>query len=1032
MSHHVHDQKQDPKGRAQLRPPVTNASPPARDSLESELTTYLIRTHKDLTKAIGGFMPTARFPLPDDLVEIIDAYLNTHEKFEESVADKVHDELLSIFNREVTQIPSRYTPFLAILRYLRPVIGQPAKIFQWFDLLLPALNYLNQEKGLASVVESTLLDILTAEDGNDPSSPTGGAAPQLAERTLLLWLEEYEAIGRAPDALSDFKEKQLRRTLLHYGKRRPKDLLTVVDLYVAKKASRARALSFLAIFVQSQPPHLHLILQTPLFGNLINCLQLDTSTTIVSLALTALTMILPHMPSSLVPHLPTLFNIYARLLFWERELSSQMAADVDKDRRLSPNTLVWEKFAYSADFDDTTIPQLLHYFTILYGLYPINFVDYIRKPQRYLRHAEVADADDIEVQPTEIRHASERFRQCHLLHENFYTLTIDSEKTDFGRWIKSEPAEVVADCVALCQLGETLSGQGVRDAAQAGESEKDESDKDGHDSALLSSSYPFGTPTFSPIQGDNRRNTMSTFESITSSRIQPVAARQSSISSHHSNRDSISPRPSGVGGESPTLPRQIIPSGSQTQLQDLINSNKVIKSGLHQSMANDSVPSLALSHHDSISDHPGSQLQPNLQSASAALSPSESNSAQIAHLQRQILLLYNDLTFERFMKQQHLTHMGELRRRHVREAASEAETQNLIIQNRQLRQRLKDAKESEVQAKRESEKSRTLSKKWEADLTAKLRALREEQRKWNGEANTLRTDLDAAKGEADKLRGLVCEAEVRELGLKQNMQSVEINVGELERLRREVERLTQSERNYQAKEAERQAVVAHAAGADSRAEMLNLTLRARDSDAQQTYDDYKSQIATLNAKLQDAIKKGMGRNSEEVVPQFENALAASRAQQTELKNRIGELTKKNTALQATILELQATVSNLSKPDHPPPMDPEFELDSDSGSPLSHRSRQHLGFSDSEVLDATSFNATPPLEPYTTSSSGGSQIRRPSTPLATNPPATAKDSPATTERYFGRGGVQNLHKDKKNKKDEKERKKSSGLRGIRGF
>ncbi|XXG98541.1 mitochondrial 54S ribosomal protein YmL41 [Hypoxylon texense] len=989
-------------------------------------------THKDLTKAISAFVPTARFPLPDDLVEIIDAYLNKHEKFEESVADKVNDELLSIFHRDVAQIASRYTPFIAILRYLRPVIGQPTKIFQWFDLLLPALDYLNQEKGLASEVEGILLDVLTAEDGNDPSSPTGGAAPQLAERTLLLWLEEYEAIGRTPDALSNFKERQLRRTLLHYGKRRPKDLLTVLDLYVAKKAFRARALSFLAIFVQSQPPHLHLILQTPLFGNLINCLQLDTSTTIVSLALTALTMILPHMPSSLVPHLPTLFNIYARLLFWERELSSQMAAEVERDRRLSPNTLAWEKFAYSADFDDAAIPQLLHYFTILYGLYPINFMDYIRKPQRYLRHAEVADADDIEVQPTEIRHASERFRQCHLLHENFYTLTIDSEKMDFGRWIKSEPAEVVADCVALCQSTETLSDRDVPGAAQAGEPERDESDKDGHDSALLSSSYPVGTATSSPVQGDNRRNTMSTFESITTGRIQPVVARQSSISSHHSNRDSISPRPSGVGSESPTLSRQIIPSGSQTHLQDLINSNKVIKSGLHQSMANDSVPSLALSHHESISDRPGSQLQQNLQSANTALSPTESNSAQIAHLQRQILLLYNDLTFERFMKQQHLTHMGELRRRHVREAASEAETQNLIIQNRQLRQRLKDAKESEVQAKRESEKSRTIAKKWEADLTARLRALREEQRKWNAEANALRTDLDAAKGEADKLRCLVCEAEVRELGLKQNMQSVEISVGELERLRKEVERLTESERNYQSKETERQAAVTHAAEADSRAEMLNLTLNAHLSDGQQTHEAYQLQISTLNAKLQAALKIGVGgRNPDDLIPQFESSLAASRAQQTELKNRMGELTKKNTALQATILELQAKVASLSKPEPRLPMDPEVELDSDSGSPVSRRSRQHRKFSDSEVLDATSYNATPPLEPYNMGTSTSTQIRRPSTPLANDPLTASKDSPAA-ERYFGRGGVQNVHKDKKSKKDEKERKKSAGLRGIRGF
>ncbi|KAI0840933.1 Hamartin protein-domain-containing protein [Hypoxylon sp. FL0890] len=986
-------------------------------------------TFKDLTKAIQGFVPTAKFPLPDDLVEIIDAYLNKHEKFDESIADKVNDELLSTFHKDIAPVPSRYTAFVALLRRLRPIIGQPAKIFQWFDLLLLVLNYLNQEKGLASEVEGVLLDILTAEDGNDPSSPTGGAAPQLAERILLLWLEEYEAINKTPDAISDFKEKQLRRTLLHYGKKRPKDLLTVLDQYVVKKAYRARALSFLAIFVQSQPPHLHLILQTPLFNNLLNCLHIDTSTTIVSLALTALTMILPHMPSSLVPHLPALFNIYARLLFWERALSSQMEAETDRDRTLSPNALAWEKLAYSPNFDDMTIPHILHYFTILYGLYPINFMDYIRKPQRYLRHADVPDADDIEVQPTEIRHASERFRQCHLLHENFYTLTIDSEKTDFGRWIKSEPAEVVADCVALCQADEALPCQGVASAVHVGGSEKDEPEKDTHESALLSGSYTFGASPFSPVQGDNRRHTSSTLaDSITSSRKQSVIVRQSSISSYHSNRDVSSPRQSGIDNESPTLSRPIIQSGSQTQLQDLINSNKAIKSGLHQSMANDSVPSLALSHHDSNSDRPASQLQPNSQQGNTALSPTDSNSAQIAHLERQILLLHNDLTFERFMKQQHLTHMGELRRRHVREAASEAETQNLIIQNRQLRQRLKDAKESEIQAKKESEKSRILSKKWEADLTAKLRALREEQKKWNAERDSLRTELDAAKREAEKLRTLVCEAEVRELGLKQNMQSVEINVSELERLRKDVERLAESERNYQAKETEREATLARAAEADSRVEVLELKLKARDSDIQQKLNAYESQIAELNSKLQDALKIGARRDPEGLKSQLESALAASRAQQTEFKNRIAELTKKNAALQTTILELQSIISSLSKPEPRPTVDPEVDVSSDSSSPLTHRNRQQRKFSDSDTFEATSYNPTPPLEPY---SSAGSQGRRSSTPLITDPVSTGKGSP-TTERYFGRGGVQNLRKDKKEKKEEKEKKKSTGLRGIRGF
>jgi hypothetical protein len=225
-------------------------------------------------------------------------------------------------------------------------------------------------------------------------------------------------------------------------------------------------------------------------------------------------MVLPHMPSSLVLYLPTLFNIYARLLFWERELSVHVTADEDEERRPSSNALNWETCPFSSDLDDTTVSQLLNYFTILYGLYPINFMDYIRKPQRYLRHAEVPDVDAIEVQPTEIRHASERFRQCHLVHANFYTLTIDSEKTDFGRWIKSEPAEVVADCMALRQLPDELPDAVPLDLAHIGISDQDEWDKNGMESALLSASLNIGTSGFSTFQGGIHRSSGSSVSQL--------------------------------------------------------------------------------------------------------------------------------------------------------------------------------------------------------------------------------------------------------------------------------------------------------------------------------------------------------------------------------------------------------------------------------------------------------------------------------------------------------------------------------------
>ncbi|KAK7751546.1 hypothetical protein SLS62_006496 [Diatrype stigma] len=879
-------------------------------------------TFKDLTRAIQAFIPTASLPLPEDLIEILEAYIQKHEtKFDDSTADKANEELLSLFNKDVIHTPARYAPFIAIIRRLRPLVVKPDRVFQWFDLLIPVLDHLNQEKGLAAECQGTLLDVMTADDGHDSDNPDNGAAIMLAEHHITIWLEECDIAHRDNDAARIIKEKFFRETLILYGKRRPKEFMTLLDKSLMRKEYRPR-------------------------------------------------------------------------------------------------------------FDDTTIHHLLCYFTIIYGLYPINFMDYIRKPQRYLRHAEAPGSDDIEVQPTEMRHASERFRQCHLLHENFYTLTVDSEKTDFGRWIKSEPSEVVADCMALRIDPDASNGFHADVMPGAPEFVTDETDAESGTSALLSRSV--------------------------------TLMRHSSQSSHHSLREPSSTRPSADTIDSPTLRKQIGSSGSQTHLQDMLHSNKVIKSGLSQSLANDSVPSLALSHQEDNFERPSSRLNQSIQIGDSPVAGTENASDdQYTNLYRQILLLQVDLTFERFMKQQHLAHMGELRRRQVQEAASEAETQNLIIVNRHLKQRFEEAKKSELQVKKESERSRTLAKRWEADITTKLRALREDQKKWAVEEKTLRSKLEETQSEVDKLVQLVCDAEVRELGLKQNMQSVEISVSELERLRKEVDGLTESERNLQARETEHRAAMARSAEADSRAEMSELKLKACEAELQQVHDSYRSQIATLNVQLQEVTKTGLGgpNKHEDLVSKLDSALATARTQQQELKKRIATLTTNNTSLQATVMELQTKLPSRSRSDnshsHPhrsssssaaaAALDAaaDHSTDSESQGPSgggvkipNSSSRRHRarGYSNSDPepfaaeVVSSSYNATPPLGAQLSTGlsglspsglSGSYTAQRSISPSRaganTPPPSTAGGASAsaggkgggsgsspTAERYYGRG------------------------------
>lgn len=671
--------------------------------------------------------------------------------------------------------------------------------------------------------------------------------------------------------------------------------------------------------------------------------------------------------------------------------------DVDGDQAKPYSD--WDKCVFSPDSDITSIPNLLSYFTILYGLYPLNFVDYIRKPERYLRHADDFNADTIEVQPSEIRQKSERFRQYHILHPNFYSFTVESEKSDLGRWIKSEASEVVAECTGLCLATDFGAGPELGVPQDLGLSEMDENARNGMEQSFLTGQVI--------LEGSSSRDPSWRLSTAAASsedaRTQATVLRRQSQSSHApSLREAFQTRHQAPG-DSPTLPASLVLSTSHTNLQDMINSNKVIKSvGLHQSLANDSVPSLALSHQESIPEKSSSKLS--APALPPGLSPAavENSNEQTAQLYKKILLLSNDLAFERYMKQQHMAHIGELKRRQLKEAATEAETQNLILINRNLRNRLEEAKRSEMRAKKESDNRRNLSKKWETDLSNKLKLLKEEQKKWNSEGSTLKRELEIKTQECEKLTQMLCGYETTELNSKQNLQAANDHVEEIARLKAEVNRFVELEATYQEKEKEAEDRLAEAAESVSRAELMGMKLAARDAEMVEARRLYEYQIADLNEKLQDALQNGPARPKRESEPSkvVENTLAASRSKMYDLQRQHDILVRKYSTLQSSLLDIKAQAVLTSDSS-----DAEISAivrGGDPPSPARKRSTRGRGFSDPEpFVEGAKYNVTPPLEALA-GSSAGTVIQRPSTPMSGMAESTSTVERSPTERYYGRG------------------------------
>jgi hypothetical protein len=391
----------------------------------------------------------------------------------------------------------------------------------------------------------------------------------------------------------------------------------------------------------------------------------------------------------------------------------------------------------------------------------------------------------------------------------------------------------------------------------------------------------------------------------------------------------------------------------------------------------------------------------------------------------------------------------------MEEAVTEAETQNLLITNRNLKHRFEEAKKAEMQVRRDSEKSRALAKKWEADLSTKLKKLRDESKRLKADFETLQKELDGSKAERDKLRVLLCEAEVKELNSKQNMQSVEIHSAEIDRLKSEVERLTVVERDHQAKELERQRAINTAMEAEGKVEVLKLQLASRDGEVERSRKLFQSQVATLQARLSEA-QEGRSRTPPVGKEAIEALLAASREKQAELQKQYDLLMRKYTALQSSLLDMQTgatpgqlriETSNASEGD--------AESLSMSTSPVMMKTRPQRVLSSQDVTEGTAYNVTPPLDqkpgtPLSPKSSGWAH--RPGSPLGTDGSASGSLSMSPDQRFsrsesgrlmarshsdlFASASHNRLRKDSKDKGREesvaKKDKKPSGFRGIRGF
>ena len=430
------------------------------------------RAFRDVTKALQRDFSAQHTPLslPPETRLLLQRFIDGHDgKVGEEEAARAHVELRSFSERYVGENPQKIGLFMSVLRLLRPALLGDASIMFWARKAVAVVSSAGFARSALEDAQDFLVSTMILEIDDPETSQRSKLASRLCKDLLDAYMFRGEEVARDHSINASANAqvmKQLEDVLITFGRKRLKDFFNSIDDFVIITEKRLQALTLLNSYLQHQTPHLYLVTNTPLLENLLKCLMNDTSTTVLSVALNSLVMLLPHIPGSLEPYLPRLFLVYSRILCFERfsELSTEDQKNLVTDDRMTyeeesdavgdekedfGTNLKWQKARPQPGMVEAVTPELMTYFTYLYGLYPLNLMSYIRKPRRYLKSFEFPNADGFDLDPAVIRSRTEQFRQLHLVHPNFYNLTVEEELTD-SKWSTMDPADVVGKCQALC------------------------------------------------------------------------------------------------------------------------------------------------------------------------------------------------------------------------------------------------------------------------------------------------------------------------------------------------------------------------------------------------------------------------------------------------------------------------------------------------------------------------------------------------------------------------------------------------------
>lgn len=179
---------------------------------------------KSLQNAFAGDSQSLH-PLPDELQQTIEAFLERNTKLDDSDSQRLHEDLLSVHNKYVATSPDKLGAFVHVLRLLQPAIRGEKRLEDWWLLVIrPVVDAIGHNRETSQDAREFLLGILLFDADDDKT----GDSASLSAKFLGRVMEAYMARSKVPTSEQEeispedeFIAQELESILVAFGKKKP-------------------------------------------------------------------------------------------------------------------------------------------------------------------------------------------------------------------------------------------------------------------------------------------------------------------------------------------------------------------------------------------------------------------------------------------------------------------------------------------------------------------------------------------------------------------------------------------------------------------------------------------------------------------------------------------------------------------------------------------------------------------------------------------------------------------------------------------